>query len=217
MHEADQAELHAQSVLEVALGIELDDIELGQDYVLDTSKDMLSRCEKLVASEPSAQVVVALVAGLRNSYHLKPVHRLLVEMTNQVVKSLHAAQDGRTSLLCAVDVLGQTFKYGVQPADLDLVLQMCSDPILTYEGDIEDVRGYWFDSLGKIRSDRSGELCRTIIDADLGIWRDLRLGSAIQALRRVWNETDPARVSRVAEEHPDSYIRKVAKRSLAQR
>jgi hypothetical protein len=55
-------------------------------------------------------------------------------MPNQVVKSLHAAQDGRTSLLRAVNVLGQAFKYGVQPADLDLVPQMCSDPILTYEG-----------------------------------------------------------------------------------
>jgi hypothetical protein len=34
MHAADEAEIPAQSALKVALGIELDDIELGQDYLL---------------------------------------------------------------------------------------------------------------------------------------------------------------------------------------
>ncbi|WP_343972680.1 MULTISPECIES: hypothetical protein [Kribbella] len=209
-------EEHAVSVLEVALGIDLTEVELGEDYVLEPSDEMLKRCEDLVASGPSPEVLSELVAGLRNSYHLRRVHRLLAEMGWQVLHQLRADVGTSGVFLRVAERLGQAFKYGAGPADLDLVLEMCSDTNLTFEGDIEDVRNYWFDSLAKIRDDRVGEFCRSIIDADLGRWQDLRLGSSIRALAKVWDgKTDPIRVGRIAEEHPDSFIRKVARQSLA--
>jgi hypothetical protein len=213
MHYEDE-ETHARSVLEVVLGIDLTGVELGDDFVLDVTADMLRRRQGPVASEPATSVLVALVEGLRESYHRKPVQQLLVDMTKLVAGRRRASKDDMSSL-SAINRLGQAFRYGAQPADLDLVLEMCSDPVFTFAGDIEDVRNCWFDSLVKIHDDQAGKLCRDIIDGDLGSWRDLRLASAITALRRVWDESDPARISRVAEQHPDSYVQNVAKRSMA--
>jgi hypothetical protein len=203
-------------VLEVSLGIDLDGVDLGGAHVLDlSSDDILQRCKGLVDSQPPTPVVNALVGGLRESYQRRPVHEMLVDLTEQVAERWRAgARDWDTHE--ALRHLAQAFKFGVRPDDLDLVIKMCTDPVFTYEGDIEDLRGYWFESLGKIRDDRAGKICRDIIDADQGHWEDLRLASAIQALRRVWDDTDHARVSRIAEQHPDSFVRKVAKRSLAQ-
>jgi hypothetical protein len=86
MNHEDEA-THALSVLEVVLGIDLTGVELGDDLVLDVTADMLRRCREPVASEPATSVLVALIEGLRESYHRKPVHRLLVDMTKLVART----------------------------------------------------------------------------------------------------------------------------------
>jgi hypothetical protein len=112
--------------------------------------------------------------------------------------------------------VSQTYRYGVKAADLDFVLEMCSEPTFAPQDpdDGEDFRAYWFTSLAKIKDPRVGTFCRAIIQEDLGRWSDFRLIDALRAAAKSWKPSDAEAFSRIAQEHPDSWIRQNTKRIL---
>jgi hypothetical protein len=157
-------------------------------------------------------VIESLIAGLRESYQLKGVHQVIVDAARQVAERWRS---GERDVLArrAIFQIAHAFKYGVRSTDLELLLDLASDPAFTFEGDPEDLRNYWFDSLRKIKDPLVTGLSRRIIDSDLNVWKDYRLLSAASALPRPLGPEDVARLTRMANEHPDPDIRRAASRA----
>ncbi|MEU0094511.1 hypothetical protein [Kribbella sp. NPDC006257] len=208
--------LESESYVARELHLDLDKGEhLGDDWVLTPDEVRLAGCRRIIDSSPGPVVLEVLVAALRESYHLRRVHTLLTQIAATAAETWRSGDRGfaNRDLLRRVS---QAYRYGVKPADLDFVLEMCSEPTFASQntGNVEDLRAYWFDSLAKIKDRRVGDFCRTIIQEDLGAWSDFRLIDALRAAAKSWESADAEAFSRIAAEHPDSWIRQNTKRIL---
>lgn len=208
--------VEAESYVARELHLELDENEhLGDDWVLTPDEVRLAGCQRIIDSSPGPAVLEVLVAALRASYHLQRVHAMLTQIAAPSADKWRNGDRGYANrdLLRRVS---QTYRYGVKAADLDFVLEMCSEPTFAPQDpdDGEDLRAYWFDSLAKIKDPRVGAFCRTIIQEDLGRWSDFRLIDALRAAAKSWEPSDAEAFSRIAAEHPDSWIRQNTKRIL---
>ena len=208
--------LDAEAYIAKQLHLELDQGEhLGDDWVLTPDDVILAGCQRIIDSSPDPAVLDVLVAALRASYHLQLVHAMLGQIAESVAERWRSGDHAipARSLLHRVS---QAYRYGVKARDLDFVLEMCSEPTFGPQDpdDGHDFRGYWFESLAKIKDPRVGAFCRDIIKEDVGRWTDFRLAEAMRVAAKSWEPTDTEPFSRVAAEHPDSWIRQNAKRIL---
>jgi hypothetical protein len=212
----DSWRLDAEAYIAKQLHLELEQGEhLGDDWVLTPDDVILAGCQRLIDSSPGPAVLDVLVASLRASYHLQRVHGLLSQIAESAAEEWRSGDHGipHRNLLRRVS---QAYRYGVKPTDLDFVLEMCSDPTFAPQepDDKEDFRCYWFDSLAKLKDPKVGTFCRNIIKKDLNRWTDFRLAEAMPVAAKSWEPTLTDLFSRVAAEHPDSWIRQNAKRIL---
>lgn len=208
--------VEAEAYVAKALHLQLDNGEhLGDDWVLTPDEPILAGCQRLIDSSPSPAVLEVLVAALRTSYHLKRVHAMLKQIAQVAAENWRNGDRGDTSS-ALLHRVSQAFHYGVKPADLDFVLEMSSEPTFGPQDakDGHDFRGYWFESLAKLKDARVGAFCRNIINDDLGRWSDFRLIDAMRVVAKSWEPADAEAFSRIAAEHPDSWIRQHAKRML---
>jgi hypothetical protein len=209
--------VEAEAYLARALGIELGPGEhFGDDWVLTPDDSMLRRCREVVAWRPRAEVLEALVVAFEGSYHRQPVHRLLTDIARM---ALGVWRDGDRSNAqrSLIRQVGNVYKYGTKPADLDLLLDLCDEPTFTpptiEDGD-EDFRGYWFEALAKIKDPRVTEFCRAIAQRDLDHDDEPRVLLALRVLGKTTDPAIAALITRIATEHPDSEARRIAKRIL---
>jgi hypothetical protein len=206
----------AEAYVVKELHLELDEREhLGDDWVLAPDETILAGCQRIIDSSPGPAVLEVLVAALRTSYHLRRVHAMLTQIATTAADDWRNGDRGYAHR-DLVRRVSQAYRYGVQPADLDFVLEMCSDAAFgpQDQDDGEDLRAYWFDSLAKLKDPRVGAFSRNLIQEDLGSWSDFRLIDAMRVAAKSWTSADVEVFDRIAAEHPDSWIRQNAKRIL---
>lgn len=215
----DSAWENAEAYIAKQLHLDLDESEhLGDDWVLTPNETILAGCQQIIDTTSDPTVLEVLVAALLTSYHLRPVHAMLTQIADSAaIKWRDGARAiAQGNLLRRVS---QAYRYGVVADDLDFVLAMCGDPAFGPQGpeDGEDLRGYWFESVAKLKDPRVLLFCRNLIDDDLGRWTDFRLIDAMRIVAKAWNPGDAEIFSRIAAEHPDSWIRRSAKSTLKRR
>ena len=210
----DPVYVEAEQYLAKALQVDLDDDEhFGDDWVIEPEDWMLARCRAVVESQPKPAVLDALVRGLRGSYQRKAVHDLLTDIARQAV-TLWRGGNRSLTVRDLVRDTAHAYKYGTKPDDVDLVVEMCSEPTFTVEGDDEDFRIYWFDSLIKIKQPRVVEFARRVVRDDIGRWSDYRVSQALRIIGRSWEPDDAELCAQIARDHPDAEVRADAKRIL---
>ncbi|WP_157631106.1 hypothetical protein [Kribbella catacumbae] len=211
----DPEYLQAEAQLAAELGVELDPGEhFGEDWVLTPDETMVARCRKVIDSEPAPIVLDLLVTALQWSYHRKAVHQLLTDIARLTVTRWVAGERGLDQAEGLRDV-SHAYRYGARAEDLDLILQMCNEPSLDEPGEGGELFwGSWFDSLAKMKDPRAADFCRDIIANDLGRWTDLRTYAAVPIVGKAWQPTDSALIEPIAKNHPDSQLRRTAKRIL---
>ncbi|MFC9689055.1 hypothetical protein ACFTSF_10985 [Kribbella sp. NPDC056951] len=207
---------NAEAYIAKKLHLELNESEhLGDDWVLTPDEAILAGCQQLIDSTSEPVVREVLVAALRTSYHLRRVHSLLAQIAETAAAKWRAG-DREVPQRNLLRRVSQAYHYGVVDADLDFVLRMCAEPTFAPQSpeDGEDLRGYWFESLAKLKDAEVGRFCRNVIDDDLGRWTDFRLIDAMRVAAKSWTPSDAEVFSRIAAEHSDSWIRQNAKRIL---
>lgn len=211
----DPEYLRAEAWLAAWLGVELEPGEhFGEKGVLDPDVDMIARCHAIVDAAPSPAVLDVLVEALQGSYHLVKVHALLTRIGRLTVERWVAGDRGmdQREVLRGVS---QAYRWGVKAGDLDMLLEFCNELSLVDNWDGgENFLSYWFDSLAKIKDPRVASFCREIIANDLERWADSRLYDAVPVIGKRWEPADRSLLEAVAKEHPDSLLRRVARRII---
>lgn len=192
--------------------------DIGEVTVAEDESDAaVERLRDLFKSHPTGEVADISVALLAGSYDRHVTHEFVRDLVEHFYGRWKAGERGQ-EVHDQLRHLADPFSHQVGDDDYDLVMQLCSDASLALdddgEPDIEDLRNYWFESLANLDDPRVRPFCRALLEADRGKWQDFRAVDALTILAQSPEAMDKDLVAAYAESHPDSELRRDARRLL---